>query len=264
SFATSRNEGLPSRTISFIVIISLITPKMFIICIGSFLKDWDWDCAYSSHQKHLRLLVPPKELLFLVQNLYTATYALVCYPLWPVAFRGHGFSLLAPARGMPTLSAKDGFSRPSLKPVPASSSNASEYASSAQGNKEVYSSSPHSAGSSDTCFSRRSQRSSAPNNHLNSENELYSIVAKHHVSEGNTRRLQRESEYDGTPQRAFFASEEAHREPAESVVYFQSGKLLRSSLYQLRGLKATTLFDGTSKRSPSPKTYEKLHNKKIG
>src|SRR5699024_11343172 len=61
SFATSRNEGLPSRTISFIVIISLITPKMFIICIGSFLKDWDWDCAYSSHQKHLRLLVPPKE-----------------------------------------------------------------------------------------------------------------------------------------------------------------------------------------------------------
>src|SRR5699024_5853698 len=30
-------------------------------------------------------------------------------------------SLLAPARGMPTLSAKDGISRPSLKPVPASS-----------------------------------------------------------------------------------------------------------------------------------------------
>src|SRR5699024_7709612 len=40
----------------------------------------------------------------------------------------------------------------SLKPVPASSSNASEYASSAQGNKEVYSSSPISAGSSDTCW----------------------------------------------------------------------------------------------------------------
>ena len=68
------------------------------------------------------------------------------------AFRGHGLSLLAPARGMPTLSAKDGFSRPSLKPVPASSSNASEYASSAQGNKEVYSSSPLSPGSSDTCW----------------------------------------------------------------------------------------------------------------
>src|SRR5699024_105446 len=115
SFATSRNEGLPSRTISFIVIISLITPKMFIICIGSYLKDWDWDCAYSSHQKHLRLLVPPKELLFLVQNLYTATYALVCYPLWTVAFRGHGFSLLALAKGMSTLFAKNGFSRPSLK-----------------------------------------------------------------------------------------------------------------------------------------------------
>src|SRR5690625_2939253 len=82
----------------------------------------------------------------------------MCFPLRTVAFRGHGFSLLAPARGMPTLSAKDGFSRPSLKPVPASSSNASEYASSAQGNKEVYSSSTLSAGSSDTCYSRRSHR----------------------------------------------------------------------------------------------------------
>src|SRR5690625_2566371 len=66
----------------------------------------------------------------------------------------------------------------------------------------------HSAGSSDTCYSRRSQRSSAPNNH---------------VSEGNTRGLLRESEDDETPQRASFASEEAHREPAESVVYFRSG-----------------------------------------
>jgi|SRR5690625_2523053 len=99
-------------------------------------------------------------------------YARVCLPLRTVAFRGHGFSLLAPARGMPTLwprqevckrwpqrpylaclpLKKDVFSRPSLKPVPASSSNASEYASSAQGNKDVYSSSPHSAGSSDTCW----------------------------------------------------------------------------------------------------------------
>src|SRR5699024_1396674 len=34
----------------------------------------------------------------------------------------------------------------------------------------------HSAGSSDTCYSRRSQRSSAPNNHRNSESELYSTV----------------------------------------------------------------------------------------
>src|SRR5690625_2419589 len=84
----------------------------------------------------------------------------------------------------------------------------------------------HSAGSSDTCCSRRSQRSSAPNNHHNIVLiEHYSTVAKHHVSEGNTRRLQRESEDDETPQRAFFASEEAHREPAESVVYFRSGFL---------------------------------------
>src|SRR5699024_10699900 len=36
-----------------------------------------------------------------------------CSPLRTVAFRGHGFSLLAPARGMPTLSAKAVFSRPS-------------------------------------------------------------------------------------------------------------------------------------------------------
>ncbi|PAV31152.1 hypothetical protein CIL05_00380 [Virgibacillus profundi] len=53
------------------------------------------------------------------------------------------------------------------------------------------------------------------------------------TSEGNTRRLQRESEDDETPQGAFFATEEAHREPAESVVYFRSGKLLRN-LYQPR------------------------------
>src|SRR5699024_7823973 len=88
-------------------------------------------------------------------------YVCYCYRPGSIradAFRGHGLSLLAPARGMPTLSAKDGFSRPSLKPVPASSSNASEYASSAQGNKEVYSSSSLSAGSSDTCYSRRSHR----------------------------------------------------------------------------------------------------------
>src|SRR5699024_12406941 len=37
--------------------------------------------------------------------------------------------------------------------------------------------------------------------------------------------------------------------PAESVVYF--GKLLHS-LYQLRNLKAATLFGGSSKRRPSP------------
>src|SRR5699024_5786241 len=68
-------------------------------------------------------------------------YACYCYRPGSIradAFRGHGLSLLAPARGMPTLSAKDGFSRPSLKPAPASSSNASEYASSAQGTKKLF------------------------------------------------------------------------------------------------------------------------------
>src|SRR5690625_3176321 len=39
------------------------------------------------------------------------------------------------------------------------------------------------------------------------------LRSKRHVSEGNTRRLQRESEDDKIPQRAFFASEEAYREP---------------------------------------------------
>src|SRR5699024_2621823 len=34
--------------------------------------------------------------------------------LWADAFRGHGFSLLAPARGLPALSAKYGFTGPSL------------------------------------------------------------------------------------------------------------------------------------------------------
>ena len=47
----------------------------------------------------------------------------------------------------------------------------------------------HSAGSSDTCYSRRSQRSSAPNNHGNSDSELYTSVPRHQVSEGNIRGL---------------------------------------------------------------------------
>ncbi|WP_337020060.1 hypothetical protein, partial [Oceanobacillus massiliensis] len=46
---------------------------------------------------------------------------------------------------------------------------------------------------------------------------------KPNLSGGNTRRLLRESEDDETPQGAFFASEEAHREPAESAVYSRSG-----------------------------------------
>src|SRR5699024_11095092 len=58
------------------------------------------------------------------------------------------------------------------------------------------------------------------------------LRSKRHVGKGNTRRVQRESERDETPQRAFYASEEAHREPTESVVYFRSGSLCRN-LYQL-------------------------------
>ena len=37
-----------------------------------------------------------------------------CFPLQTIAFRGHGLSLLALAKGMSTLFAKNGFSRPSL------------------------------------------------------------------------------------------------------------------------------------------------------
>jgi len=51
-------------------------------------------------------------------------------------------------------------------------------------------------------------------------NDKCDNVEKHKASEGNTQRLLRESEDDETPQGAFFASEEAHREPAESAVYF--------------------------------------------
>jgi|SRR5690625_900532 len=119
---------------------------------------------------------------------------LVCFPLRTVAFRGHGFSLLEKPtlRGLQT------------RAIPAN----------------VF------GGTSNR--SPRSQRSSATNNYRKVEVGLDSIVAKHYVSEGNTRRLLRESEDDETPKRVFFASEEAHREPAESVVYFRSGILYRS------------------------------------
>src|SRR5699024_1426045 len=56
----------------------------------------------------------PNRLLFLTNTAYSATNARVCFPLRTVAFRGHGFSLLALAKGMSTLFAKNDFSRPSL------------------------------------------------------------------------------------------------------------------------------------------------------
>jgi len=62
----------------------------------------------------------------------------------------------------------------------------------------------------------------ADSNFFQSINEC-DEVEMHKPSEGKTRRLLRESEDDETPQRAFFASEEAHRKPAESVMYFRSG-----------------------------------------
>src|SRR5699024_2294547 len=93
----------------------------------------------------------------------------------------------------------------------------------------------------------------------NSENKLYSVVAKHHVSEGNTRRLLRESEDDETPQRAFFASEEAHREPAESVVYFRSGIFLRRSIIDYEGEEQPNLRN----RSKWKKEVICIENKKV-
>src|SRR5699024_12623925 len=78
---------------------------------------------------------------------------------------------------------------------------------------------------------------------LITESQLYSNVIKHYASERNTRRLLRESDDDETPQRAFFASEEAQREPAESVVYFRIGSgILCHSLYQLRRMKCNNSF----------------------
>src|SRR5690625_2658242 len=81
--------------------------------------------------------------------------ALGRFPLRTVAFRGHGFSLLEKPtlRGLQTR-AGTAITRPT-----------------------------------ENLCSRRSQRSSAPNNHRDSEIELYSTVAKYYVSEGNTRRL---------------------------------------------------------------------------
>src|SRR5690625_4983314 len=52
------------------------------------------------------------------KSMLICQYTRYCYRPGSIqadAFRGHGLSLLAPARGMSTLSAKDGFSRPSLK-----------------------------------------------------------------------------------------------------------------------------------------------------
>src|SRR5690625_2381860 len=82
----------------------------------------------------------------------------------------------------------------------------------------------HSAGASDTCW----DCNYSPHRKPLFPQESTVLRSKHHVSEGNIRRLLRESEDDETPQRAFFASEEAHREPAESVVYFRSGILFHS------------------------------------
>src|SRR5699024_12190875 len=70
--------------------------------------------------------------------------------------------------------------------------------------------------------SNRRPRSRLPSsliNHRNSECVLYSAVAKHYVSEGNTRRLKRESEDDETPQRARVRLEEASLFPCAEEAY---------------------------------------------
>src|SRR5699024_1731651 len=126
---------------------------------------------------YLLYLFPYVLLLLILIVDINPTYALGCFPLQTVAFRGHGFSLLEnfTLRGLQTRAVPAGVNGPPLQTT------------------------------------------------IEIVKESYSTIAKHYVSEGNTRRLQRESEDDETPQRAFFASEEAHREPAESVVYFRSG-----------------------------------------
>src|SRR5690625_27425 len=68
----------------------------------------------SPHPRHLRLIVSSKNCC-LCHKILKLRSKCMCFPLRTVAFRGHGFSLLALAKGMSTLFAKNGFSRPSLK-----------------------------------------------------------------------------------------------------------------------------------------------------
>src|SRR5690625_963314 len=94
---------------------------------------------------------------------------------------------------MPTLSAKDVFSRPSSTTLRGLQTRAgtaltrpTENLCSRRTRKATAAFASHEENG--FVFSR-SQRSFAPNNHRNSESELYTTVAKRHVSEGNTRRL---------------------------------------------------------------------------
>src|SRR5690625_3503315 len=89
----------------------------------------------------------------------------MCFPLRTVAFRGHGFNLLALAKGMSTLFAKNGFSRPS-----------SNYCGVF---RHVLGLGLRTARPTENLCSRKSQRSSAPDNRRNNESELYSTVANH-------------------------------------------------------------------------------------
>src|SRR5690625_6452197 len=80
----------------------------------------------------------------------------------------------------------------------------------------------------------------------------------------------RESEDDETPQRTFFVSEEAHREPAESVVYFLSSgcmsqfiDIVSKTTPLLAGRVAENVSDGTSNRCPNPKTRSEEHTSEL-
>ena len=112
-----------------------------------------------------------------------ATYEQGCFPLRTVAFRGHGFSLLEKPtlRGLQTRAFPAGVNGPSLQTTIIKVDS--------------------------NCLIQSIAKS------------LLKLISTF-TSEGNTRRLLRESEDDETPQQALFASEEAHRKPAESVVYF--------------------------------------------
>src|SRR5690625_2153344 len=116
---------------------------------------------------------------------------LVCFPLRTVAFRGHGFSLLE---------------KPTLRGLQTRAIPANVFGRTSN-------------------RSPRSRRNCVTKNYRKVEVGIDRIVAKYYVSEENTRRLLRESEDKETPKRVFFVSEEAHREPAERVVYFRSGIL---------------------------------------
>src|SRR5699024_3456889 len=142
----------------------------------------------------------------------------------------------------------DGFSRPSLKPAPASSSSASQHASSAQGNKEAYSSSALArCGVLSSSLSRRSLRVFPSLNGVWQQYLQLAFTIMMVVWSGGPFTPAGTKVFDGasnrspstclkTPKSGFL--EEAEAVPAESNgPQRKTTRRIRRSLYQLQGLK---------------------------